>query len=70
MADAATGARLSALGKALTHVVVVDGRVVGTWKPAIERRVTGAVLDLFRRLTRAESRAVDGAVEKYRAFME
>lgn len=70
MADAATGARLSALGNGLTHVVAVDGRVVGTWKPTIERRSADAVLDLFGRLTRAESRAVAGAVEKYRAFME
>jgi len=69
MADEATSARLVGLGNALTHVVVLDGRIVGTWKPAGDRRAADAAIDVFRPLTRAESGAVSTALNKYLAFM-
>ena len=69
MADEATSARLVGLGNALTHVVLLDGRIVGTWKPATDRRLADAAIDAFRPLTRAEHDAVTAALDRYRAFM-
>jgi hypothetical protein len=69
IANERIGARLSALGNSLSHIVVVDGQVAGTWKPTIERHSVVVGVDIFRRLTKAEDRAVSAAVVKYRDFV-
>lgn len=70
MADEETRARLSAVGNALTHIVVIGGTVAGRWKPRVERRTVVVTLDLFRRLTPAEDGAVDAAVARYGRFAQ
>jgi hypothetical protein len=55
MVSEETRTRLSTLGNALTHIVVIDGLVTGTWKPRVERRSVAMTVDIFRRLKRAES---------------
>ena len=52
----------SAMGNALSHIVVVGGRIVGTWKRRVERGALAMKTDIFERLTKAEDRAVSAAI--------
>ena len=49
--------------------VVVDGRVVGRWKRTLDQGTVSIVLDLPRRLSRADARLVDDAARRYGAFL-
>ena len=64
------GARLQALGNALTAIIVVDGMVVGTWKRTLKKDAVEVTTDLFRSLTSAESQAVATAIDRYAAFLQ
>jgi hypothetical protein len=62
--------RLSARGMGLlSPAVLVDGRVVGTWKRTIKGRRVQVDARLARRLTRAERAGLDDAVEDYGRFL-
>lgn len=63
------GARLVAMGNALTHIVVVSGQIVGTWKRRIERDALLVTTDIFERLTKTEDRALSAAIHKYGEFV-
>lgn len=69
MIDGRHAARLSNIGQALTSIVVVDGRIVGTWRKKL--RKTGAVIqaELLTRLTRGRKQAVAEAADRYGAFL-
>ena len=69
MASGPVGARLTAMGNALTHIILVGGRIVGTWMRRIERSAVVMKTDLFERLTRAEDRALIAAIHKYGDFV-
>ena len=58
---AAVGARLVAMGNALTSIIVLDGQIVGTWKRAIGKETVTIVADLFKRLSTGENRALAAA---------
>lgn len=62
-------ARLSAMGNALSHIVVVGGHIVGTWKRRIERDALVMKTDIFERLAQAEDRAISAAIHKYGDFV-
>ncbi|MEP7188491.1 MAG: crosslink repair DNA glycosylase YcaQ family protein [Roseiflexaceae bacterium] len=64
------GARLQALGNALTAIVVVDGQVVGTWKRALKKDAVVIETDIFAALSNAESQAVATAIDRYAAFLQ
>jgi hypothetical protein len=64
------GAKLQALGNALTAIVVVDGQVVGTWKRRLKKDAVVIETDIFAALTNAESQAVATAIEQYAAFLQ
>jgi hypothetical protein len=66
MCERAYGARLVGLGAALTGVVLVNGRLQGTWKPKAAR--SGVEVQPFRRFNAAERRALTAAAERYVAF--
>ena len=65
----ASAALVTGWGPGLTHVVTIDGQLVGGWKRTLGAR--GAVVEMTRasRLTRAEERAVAGAAERYGRFL-
>ncbi|MFN7983711.1 MAG: winged helix DNA-binding domain-containing protein [Vicinamibacterales bacterium] len=69
MADEETRARLSAFGNALTHIVVVNGKVVGRWKPDVRGRSVGVTCEWFRTPTAAEQRAYRTAARAYARFV-
>ena len=67
--DAQTGTRLSAMGNALTAIVVIDGRIRGTWKRAATKARTTLELNLFDDLTKRERNALEEAAAKYGEFI-
>jgi len=70
MGGAAAGARLIAMGNALTSIVVVDGQIVGTWKRAIGKKTVTIVADLFTRLSTGENRALAAAARRYGEYLQ
>lgn len=67
--DAAHAARLGAMGAALSAIVIVDGRVVGTWKRRVARENVVLSVDFFDALPGRSRRAVVAATQKYGNFV-
>lgn len=67
--SAKNGARLVAMGNALSGIVVVDGQILGVWKRTIEQNAVLVRLESFKRLNRTATSAVDAAVERYGQFL-
>jgi winged helix DNA-binding protein len=57
-------------GRTFSHVVVLDGQVVGRWRRIVERSSIAIDVRLARALRPRERRAVDDAVERYGVFVE
>jgi DNA glycosylase AlkZ-like len=68
--EAEVGAQLSALGNALSYVIVVDGQIVGTWRRTFSKDAVVIEPKLFSRLTQAENRAVASAGGRYGKFLQ
>ncbi|MCI0534660.1 MAG: winged helix DNA-binding domain-containing protein [Verrucomicrobiales bacterium] len=62
--------RLIAMGNALTHVTVVRGRIVGTWKRTFAKNTVAIEATHLRTLSRAEHRAFASAAERYGKFFQ
>ena len=67
--DAKDAAKLIAKGNALTHVIVVDSQIIGTWKRTLSSEAVTIETNLFRRLAKAEDQALATAAERYRKFV-
>jgi hypothetical protein len=67
--DEEHGARLEAMGNDLTAIVVVDGRIVGTWKRTLTAREVVVRLSCFAQLNQAQREALGGAVERFGTFL-
>ncbi len=63
-------ARLFTMGNALTYVVVIDGQIVGSWRRTLNKEAVTIEINPFRRLTKAEQRAVATAAQRYGEFLE
>jgi len=70
MGTAEVGSRLTALGNALSYIVVVDSQIVGTWKRTLGKGAVVIETDLFTRLTKAQNRAVGAAAQRYGDFLQ
>jgi hypothetical protein len=70
IAGAEDATRLRALANDLTNVVLVDGRIVGTWKRAIDRRRATVTLRPLRPLSATEMDAVAAAANRMGAFLD
>ena len=46
------------MGNALQNVIVIDGRIVGTWRRTLGKDALGVELNPFRALSEAESAAI------------
>ena len=57
------------MGAALTRIVMVNGRVIGTWSRTVGRHDTQVTWDLFTRVNPAERKAIEAASGRYLAFM-
>jgi hypothetical protein len=56
------------MGNALTSVIVIDGRIVGTWKRTLGTRSVRVATRFFDRPSRRDERAVLAASRRYAAF--
>jgi hypothetical protein len=59
----------NAAAAALGPVVVLDGRVVGTWKRTLKREAVVVETSLWTMLSRVERRALDAAAHRYGDFL-
>ena len=50
-------------------VIVIDGRVVGSWKRSLEGKSVRITLNYFRRISKAERQLVADAADRYGAFL-
>lgn len=67
--DDETGARLTALGNALQNVIILDGRIAGTWRRTLKKAAVIIELNLFAQLTEAKREAVGEAAQRYGEFL-
>ena len=70
MASEEANSRLAAAGASVfTHIITIDGKIVGGWKPRIERRAVTVSCELTRVLKPAEHRALRTAMRGYARFI-
>ena len=61
--------KLVGTGNALTAVIAIDGRIVGTWKRRLSAKAVTIETRPFDSLTRAGSRAVAATARRYGEFL-
>jgi hypothetical protein len=61
--------RLAGMGAALAYLLIVDGRVAGTWRRTLGKRVLALEVAPFRRLSEAEQAALVQAGEELARFL-
>jgi hypothetical protein len=66
--EPAYATKLVAKGNALAYVLLVDGRIAGTWKRSFSGRTVHIQVTPFRKLARAEKHAVAAAAERFMSF--
>lgn len=62
--------RMISMGNALLAVIILDGKVLGSWKRVLKKNSVEITLKPFRELKKKEKEAVLEASEKYGAFLE
>ncbi len=53
-----------------SHVLVLDGRVAGTWKRSLQKRAVQVEIEPFEALSAAGQRAVESAAHRYGVYLE
>ena len=61
--------KLVGMGNALTAVIAIDGRIVGTWKRKVSAKAVTVATRLFEPLPRSGARAVAAAAHRYGEFL-
>jgi hypothetical protein len=69
IASAEIAAKLFTMGNALTAVIVIDGKIAGTWKRTFEKATVTITIDYGSHLTKAQLRAVAAAAQRYGEFL-
>ena len=59
-----------AMGNALTAVIILDGKVAGTWKRVLNKDTVEIKLNPFKKLTEIEQNSVKKAAKRYGDFLE
>jgi hypothetical protein len=62
--------KMLTMGTALTAVLILDGKVAGTWKRAVQKKQVAITLDPFQPLSAAEHDAIEAAAVRYGEFLE
>ena len=62
--------RMLAMGNALTAVIILDGKVAGTWKRTLNKDTVEIKLNPFKKLTKIEQNSVKKAASRYGDFLE
>lgn len=67
--DPAYGRRVIGINGLFNPAIVIDGKVVGTWKRSFKKDAASIALDPFKPLARASLSAVRAAAKRYGAFL-
>ncbi len=62
-------AKLFTMGAALSYLVVIDGQIVGTWRRALSKDTVSITIEYWARVTKAQTRAVAAAAQRYGEFL-
>jgi Winged helix DNA-binding domain len=62
--------RMLAMGNALTAVIILDGKVAGTWKRVLNKDTVEIKLNPFKKLTEIEQNSVKKAAKRYGDYLE
>jgi hypothetical protein len=57
------------MGAALAYVIVIDGRIAGTWQRSVEKKAVRVELAPFRKLTPREEDACRTAATRFVRFL-
>ncbi len=68
--DVSDATKFDTRGNVLNPTIVMDGRVVGTWKRTLKKDVVIITPSLFAPLNEAETRALAAAANRYGAFLD
>ena len=68
--EAEVGAKLVEMGNALTNFILLDGRIVGTFRRELKKKSVIIETNLFRALQAGEEEAVFAAANQYSAFLQ
>lgn len=69
MIDPRHAKKLSGRGNAVTAVIAIDGRIVGTWRRRMRAKAVTIETRPFERLSREAARAVTAAARRYGQFL-
>lgn len=69
LGDGRIAEKLIAMGNALTSVIILDGKIAGTWKRELKTNSVELALSPFQKPTKAEMRAIEAEVERYGKFL-
>jgi hypothetical protein len=58
------------MGNALTSVLILEGKIAGTWKRVVKKENVAIVTSAFRRLHEDEFDAVRRAANSYGEFLQ
>jgi hypothetical protein len=58
-----------ALGNALTAVILIDGKIIGTWKRTLKKNIIEAKLDILKKINEKEYTEVSRAGKLYADFL-
>ncbi len=61
--------RMISMGNALTSVIILDGKVVGTWKRLLKKQHVEITLTLFRTLEKIEKEELQKTADRYGTFL-
>ena len=67
--DAPDATKFDARGNVLNQIIVLNGRVVGTWKRTIKKDTVNITPSFFAPLNEAETRALAASANRYGAFL-
>jgi hypothetical protein len=70
MATPEVAAKLFTMGAALTAAIVIDGKIVGSWRRTLDKDTVTIELKPFRQLRKAEQRAIGAAAQRYGEFVD
>ena len=62
--------KMISMGNALTAVIILNGKVAGTWKRKLNKNEVIIKLSPFRNFTKTETNAINNEVQKYAKFLE
>jgi hypothetical protein len=61
--------KLSAMGNALTYILILNSQIIGTWKRILEKKTVIIQPDLFIRLKKDEKQALHQTAKRYGAYL-